>query len=201
MDTLDSRTWTLVAALVVLLLIAVAGAIAWRRHRSQRLHRRFGSEYDRTVAQYGSRHKAESELQEREKRVEKLNIVPLSPAEAARFFQAWQALQSRFIDDPRGSVAQADVLVRELMAKRGYPMTDFEHRAADISVDHPDVVEHYRAAKAIAQRDERGEAGTEDLRNAVVHYRALFDELCVAAGEPERISPRRPPHQHIEVRS
>jgi hypothetical protein len=106
-----------------------------------------------------------------------LNITPLAPADAARFSQAWNALQSRFIDNPKGVVGQADHLVRELMVKRGYPMGDFERRAADISVDHPGVVTTYRAAQAIALRDERGEADTEELRKAVVHYRTLFDEL------------------------
>jgi hypothetical protein len=101
----------------------------------------------------------------------------LAPPDAARFTQAWNALQSRFVDDPKGVVVQADQVVRELMLKRGYPMGDFERRAADISVDHPTVVETYRAAQAIAVRDQRGQADTEELRKAVVHYRALFDEL------------------------
>jgi hypothetical protein len=101
----------------------------------------------------------------------------LAPAEAARFSEAWKDLQGRFVDNPKGTVVQADQLVRELMLKRGYPMGDFEHCAADISVDHPEVVAHYRVAQAIAVRDERGEADTEELREAVVHYRALFDEL------------------------
>ena len=118
-----------------------------------------------------------AELKAREKRVEKFTITPLAPADAARFTQAWNALQGRFIDNPKGVVVEADTLVRELMLNRGYPMGDFEMRAADISVDHPTVVENYRAAQAIAVRDERGEADTEELRKAVVHYRTLFDEL------------------------
>jgi hypothetical protein len=141
------------------------------------LQQRFGPEYSRTVDALGSRTKAESELKAREERVGKLNIVPLSQADAARFTQAWANLQISFVDNPQGVVAQADQLVRELMAKRGYPVADFEHRAADISVDHPAVVENYRAAQIIAARDARGEATTEDLRNAVVHYRVLFNEL------------------------
>jgi hypothetical protein len=103
--------------------------------------------------------------------------VPLSPSDAARFSDAWATLQTRFVDNPRGTVVEADRLVRDLMIKRGYPMADFEHRAADISVDHPQLVETYRAAQTIAARDERGEASTEELRKAVVYYRALFDEL------------------------
>ena len=137
----------------------------------------FGPEYERTVTELGSRAKGESELKAREKRVERLEILPLAPSEAARFSEAWQALQSRFVDNPKGVVVQAEQLVRELMAKRGYPMGDFEQRAGDISVDHPDVVANYRAAQAIAVRDQRGSADTEELRKAVVHYRALFDEL------------------------
>jgi hypothetical protein len=101
----------------------------------------------------------------------------LTPSEADRFSQTWKDLQGRFVDNPKGAVVQADELVRELMLKRGYPMGDFEHRAADISVDHPAVVANYRAAQAIAVRDKRGEANTEELRKAVVHYRALFDEM------------------------
>lgn len=168
----------MVAGVVVVALLAVA---AWlfsqRKKQSARLQQRFGPEYGRTVGELGGRTKAESELKAREKRVEQLSITPLAPAEATRFSQAWSALQGRFVDNPKGVVLQADQLVRELMVKRGYPMGDFERRAADISVDHPTVVEHYRAAQAIAARDERGEADTEELRKAVVHYRVLFDEM------------------------
>ena len=170
--------WIIVAGVVVVALLAVA---AWlfsqRKKQSARLQQRFGPEYGRTVGELGGRTKAESELKAREKRVEQLSITPLAPAEATRFSQAWSALQGRFVDNPKGVVLQADQLVRELMLKRGYPMGDFERRAADISVDHPTVVEHYRAAQAIAARDERGEADTEELRKAVVHYRVLFDEM------------------------
>ena len=170
--------WILVAAVVVIALLALA---AWffsrKKKQSDRLQQRFGAEYGRTVGELGGRTKAEAELKAREKRVEDLTITPLAPAEAARFSQAWNALQARFVDNPKGVVVQADQLVRELMLKRGYPMGDFERRAADISVDHPTVVEHYRAAQAIAARDEHGEADTEELRKAVVHYRVLFDEM------------------------
>jgi FtsZ-interacting cell division protein ZipA len=170
--------WIVLAAVAVIALIgAAAWALSHRRKQSQRLEQRFGSEYGRTVDELGGRSKAESELKAREARVEKLNITPLAAPDAARFTQAWNALQSRFVDNPKGVVVQADQLVRELMLKRGYPMGDFERRAADISVDHPAVVEAYRAAQAIAVRDQRGEADTEELRKAVVHYRVLFDEL------------------------
>src|SRR4029077_1215081 len=155
----------------------VALFVSVRQRKSQRLQRRFGPEYGRAVEEMGSRTKAESELEAREKRVGQLTITPLSPSDAARFTQAWTAMQGRFIDNPKGVVAEADRLVRELMMKRGYPMGDFERRAADISVDPPAVVENYRAAQAIAAREQRGEADTEELRKAVVHYRVLFDDM------------------------
>jgi hypothetical protein len=164
----------------VVLIVAVGAIVAWvmmQRQRTQRLRQRFGPEYTRTVDEFGGRTKAEAELTKRELRVARLNITPLASADAARFSQAWNALQGRFIDNPKGVVGEADRLVRELMVKRGYPMSDFERRAADISVDHPGVVTTYRAAQAIAVRAERGEADTEQLRKAVVHYRTLFDEL------------------------
>jgi len=177
MNTTIPTNWIILFGILAVVLLAVAvGFILQRQQQSKRLRQRFGAEYDRAVAELG-RSKAEAELRAREKRVEKLSIIPLAPADAARFTQAWNALQGRFIDNPKGVVVEADHLVRELMLKRGYPMGDFEKRAADMSVDHPAVVENYRAAQAIAVRDERGEADTEELRKAVVHYRTLFDEL------------------------
>jgi len=181
-----------------LLLVALIAVIAWariqRRHKqSLRLRRHFGPEYELTVNELGNRAAAEAELAAREKRVERLRIVPLTSVEVARFSQAWDGLQGRFVDDPRGAVAEADRLVYDLMSKRGYPMGDFESRAADISVDHPTVVMNYRAACAIALRGGRGEASTEDLRKAVVHYRALFQDL-LEVREPEpmaRLAPKR----------
>lgn len=182
-----------VAAVVVLALVTLAAwFFAQRKKQSARLEQRFGPEYERTVSELGGRAKAESELKAREKRVEHLIIAPLAPAEAARFAEAWKALQGRFVDDPKGVVTQADGLVRELMLKRGYPMGDFERRAADISVDHSAVVENYRAAQAIAVRGARGEADTEELRSAVVHYRALFDDMLeVREVKPEAVSVKR----------
>jgi hypothetical protein len=183
---------TLLLGLILLLL--VGGAIAWivvQRQRTNRLQRRFGTEYGRTIKESGSRAKAEKELAKREDRVSGLRIVALSPAEAARFSNAWNVLQGRFVDNPKGVVAEADRLVRDLMVKRGYPMGDFELRAADISVDHPAVVSNYRAAQAIAVRDARGEADTEELRKAVVHYRTLFDELLEVTPAPDAATPAR----------
>ena len=191
MDTIDTQTWVILAGVVVLALIAFAVWFFYKKKQSHRLQQRFGPEYGRTVDELGGRSKAESELKAREKRVERLDILPLTPSEAARFSQAWNALQGRFVDDPKGVVVQADQLVRELMLKRGYPMGDFERRAADISVDHPEVVAHYRAAQAIAVSNERGEADTEELRKAVVHYRALFDELLEVREAKQGVMPAK----------
>lgn len=174
---MDSQTQ---AILVVVLVLVVLGIVAWivsRKKQSKYLQQRFGPEYAHAVDELGSKSKGESELKAREVRVDHLHIVALPAAEAAWFGLEWKALQGRFVDNPKGVLAQADQLVRELMGKRGYPMADFAHRAADISVDHPTVVAHYRAAEAIALRDQRGEADTEALRQGVVHYRALFQEL------------------------
>jgi hypothetical protein len=181
--------------IAIILIAAAIAVVAWlvaQRQRSVRLKRRFGPEYDLAVSEFHSRTKAEAELLKREKRVARLTIAPLSSADATRFSQAWNALQSRFIDNPKGVVGEADLLVRELMTKRGYPMGDFEHRAADISVDHPSVVSNYRAAQAIAARDANGEADTEELRRAVIHYRTLFDELLGAA--PNKVTTLPPSH-------
>jgi hypothetical protein len=169
-----------------LLLLAIVLVGAWllmRRRNSDRLEKHFGPEYHRTVDELGSRDKAEAELRAREKRVQKLKLVPLAPDVAARFAEDWRALQARFVDNPKGVLMDADRLVTELMRLRGYPMSDFVTRAADISVDHPAVVHHYRAAREIALRDQQGEADTEALRQAVVHYRALFSEL-LEVGDP-----------------
>jgi hypothetical protein len=176
MTTIPTNTLILAIVLIALAVAAVAWLVV-QRQKSTKLRRRFGPEYDRAIKEYGGRTKAEAELSKREQRVAGLNIIPITAAEAARFSNAWSSLQSRFVDDPKGVVPEADLLVRELMIKRGYPMGDFELRAADISVDHPSVVKNYRAAQIIALRNARREADTEELRTAVVHYRTLFDEL------------------------
>lgn len=187
---MDQRSLLAIVAVVIVLLL-LAALLLTRKRRSDQLHGRFGPEYDRTVDEMGSRDKAEAELLARQRRVEKLNIVPLPPHEAERFRNAWQDLQSQFVDSPQATLAKADLLVRELMSRRGYPMGDFETRAADVSVDHPKVVDHYRAAHAIAMQDRDGKADTEALRQAVVHYRALFAELLEVA-EPRREPVRQP---------
>ena len=172
----------LLAVLAILILLAlVAGLLFTRRKRSDHLARHFGPEYERTVHRTGSRSQAEADLEARERRVRKMDIVPLPAHEAQRFRMDWQGLQARFVDSPRSAVAEADLLVRDVMARRGYPMGDFDSRAADLSVDHPVVVENYRAAHAIALRERKGEADTEALRQAFVHYRLLFDELLQPA--------------------
>ncbi len=176
LNSLNSQTLALVIAAAVLL-VAVIGWMAWTSYQTRRLRQRFGPEYDATVKRLGSKAKAEAELRRREKRVAKFEIVPLAPADAARFSQAWTRLQGSFVDDPKGVLIEADRLVRELLLKRGYPVADFDLRAADISVGHPVVVNNYRAAQRIVSLDQRGEATTEDLRKAVVHFRALFEEL------------------------
>jgi hypothetical protein len=174
---MDPQTLNVIGTVIVLAVLALAVWFVHRRNESHRLAQHFGPEYGRAVHDMGSRTKAEAELKTRERRFEKLNIVPLAPADAEHFSREWLRLQSRFVDNPKGVLIEADALVRELMQKRGYPMGDFDSRAADISVAHPHVVDHYRAAQAIAMRDRRGEADTEELRKAVVHYRALFEDL------------------------
>jgi len=174
----------LLVVIVVIAVIAVAGILffAMRKRRSQKLRERFGPEYDRVVKQQGDPRKAEGVLEFREKRREKFTIRPLAAADRSSFALGWNEVQSRFVDDPRGSVTVAESLVSEVMQARGYPVGEFEQRAADISVDYPLVVENYRAAHAIAQRHSAGQASTEDLRQAMVHYRKLFQELL---GESE----------------
>jgi hypothetical protein len=170
-------TDAMVVIIVVALAVLVGVFLYFQRQRSKRLRSKFGPEYDHLVERYGDQRKAEADLSHREKRVEKLHIRDLSTAEADRFANAWRDEQARFVDNPREAVASVDQLVGELMKARGYPVTDFEQRAADISVDHPSVVTNYRAAHEIASRDGHRRADTEDLRQAMVHYRALFEEL------------------------
>jgi hypothetical protein len=166
-------------------------AIVWlgmSRRRSQQLRQRFGPEYDHTIRSQGNVKRAEAELEARAKRVESLNIRPLDPDTARRFDGAWRAVQARFVDDPEGAVTEADRLVGEAMAARGYPIGEFEQRVADISVDHADVVMNYRAAREIALQHQQGKATTEDLRQAMVHYRALFTDL-LETGSPKAAEP------------
>ena len=169
---------TMVILVIAIIAIAVALFMAMKVQRSKKLRSKFGPEYDRVVQERGSATRAEAELEQRAKRVEKFHIHPLAPDQRDRFAAQWQATQARFVDEPNRAVAEADELVHQAMKARGYPIGGhFEERVADISVDHPHVVEHYRAAHAIAVRDARGEANTEDLRQAMKHYRELFEDL------------------------
>jgi hypothetical protein len=170
-------TSTLIIIVLALVVIGLAAWILLQNRRSKHLRSKFGPEYQRTLHEYGDRRKAEADLERREARVERLDLRPLAPQDRDRFVQAWKTDQSRFVDDPKKAVVEADRLVMEVMRVRGYPVGDFEQRAADVSVDHPQVVEHYRAAHSIALNEQRGKATTEDLRKAMVHYRALFAEL------------------------
>jgi hypothetical protein len=177
-----SNTMLIVIAVVAVAAVLVAAWLFAERRRRERLRTRFGPEYERTLRETGDARRAESLLEGREKRVGKYQIRPLSPEESQRFGLAWRRLQARFIDDPSGAVREADTVVTELMTLRGYPMTEFERRAEDLSVDHPALVDYYRRAHAIAAHDA---SSTEDLRQAVVYYRALFEEL-LDVREPER---------------
>jgi FtsZ-interacting cell division protein ZipA len=182
-------TGLLIAIVIVVVLLLVLAFFASRQRRSRRLRDRFGPEYERTVAQTGDRRAAESELREREERREKLRIVPLDAAARDRYVAAWHQTQARFVDEPAEAVREADRLITSVMRDRGYPIDDFEQRAADVSVDHPQVVDDYRAAHAIAAANERSEASTEDLRQAMVHYRSLFEDLLEVAPEGEQAPP------------
>lgn len=180
------------SAQIVILLIVIAAVVAAlmylivRKRRSQTLRAQFGPEYDRVVQHEGNVQKGERLLGFRQKHRKTLDIRPLSAETQARFSSRWSEVQAKFVDDPSAAVARADDLITEVMQARGYPTTDFTQRAADISVDHPVVVENYRAAHEIAERRSLGKATTEDLRQAMVHYRALFSEL-LEEKQPERL--------------
>ena len=174
----QNRMMLLIAVIVVaVVVIAAIAFVSSRKRRSQKLRARFGPEYDRVLQQEGDARKAEGVLEFREKRREKFKIRPLSDADRVSFGVRWNEVQARFVDDPRGAVTVAESLVTDVMQARGYPIGEFDQRAADISVDHPLVVDNYRAAHDIAMRHSAGKASTEDLRQAMVHYRALFQEL------------------------
>jgi hypothetical protein len=173
--------------IAVIIVVAAIATLIYLRTRTQKLQARFGPEYNRTVQETGNRYKAEAKLQRLEKRVELYPIHPLSVEERDRFQQSWRAAQARFVDDPIRALAAADQLLGEALSACGYPMSDFEQSAQEISVDHAIVVQHYRAGHDIAVRQSQGKATTEELRQGMIHYRALFDELM---GEPERLQTR-----------
>ncbi|HEX6268808.1 MAG TPA: hypothetical protein VFZ43_01120 [Anaerolineales bacterium] len=176
MDT--ANIITIVIAVVVLLVIGgLLGMVFTRRQRTQRLQERFGAEYDRTVNEIGDRRQAEDELEARLDHVKALEIRPLSAEETERFTREWQSAQAEFVDEPLTSVRKANRIIKEVMSAKGYPVDDFEQRAADISVDYPDLVIDYRELRAIATKDEDEEVTTEEMRQAMVHARALFENL------------------------
>jgi hypothetical protein len=181
---LSTTELVLIIGLAVTVITGIV--VAWvlvRKRRSERLRTQFGgSEYDRAVKEDGSRRHAEAGLKQRTARVESLNIRPLAPGDRARFVESWRRVEARFVDGPGGAVTEADQLLGDVMSTRGYPVSDFEQRAADISVGHPLVLENYRTAHEIALRQTKGQTNTEDLRQAMIHYRTLFEELI---GEPE----------------
>jgi hypothetical protein len=186
---LSQISTTQMAIGIAVAVLVIACIAIWlfvrKRHtnRTERLRTQFGSaEYTRAVKEGGSQNRAEKVLDERAERVERLHIRPLAAADRARFVESWSRVQGRFVDGPGSAVADADLLLGDVMSTRGYPVSDFEQRAADISVDHPSVLENYRAAHQSALRQTRGQATTEDLRQAMIHYRTLFEELV---SEPE----------------
>jgi hypothetical protein len=172
--------------IISLAVIVIAGVTAWlfvRRRRTARLRTQFGgAEYARAVQQGGSQRHAEAGLEERTARVESFHIRPLASGDRTRYVESWRRVEARFVDGPGGAVTEADQLLGDVMSIRGYPVSDFEQRAADISVDHPLVLKNYRAAHDIAVRQTQGRASTEELRQAMIHYRTLFEELV---GKPD----------------
>ncbi len=174
--TTTPTTYYIIGAIVLIALVLAVVFIA-RGQRSARLRRRFGPEYERTARQYGDRTRAERELAEREARVEKFHLEELPAGAKQRYTEEWRRIQERFVDEPKAALAQADTLSTNVMRDRGYPIVNFEQRAADLSADHATVVQDYRAAHEIALRSENGAATTEDLRQAMLHYRNLFTDL------------------------
>ena len=178
MEQVDPAVWLLVGVVILLALILY---LAFRRRRSTALREHFGDEYDRTVEAAGSRGKAEAALEERERRVAELDIRPLGPQERAQFSGEWHEVKAVFVDSPVEAVHHADRLLAKVMKTRGFPMADFDRRYEDLTVEHAEVARHYRQGHEITQRHERGQASTEDLRQAMIHFEALFDVLVYDA--------------------
>lgn len=176
----------ILTGLVVLVVVLIAFWLIMRRRRSAHIRSQFGPEFERTVSDLGDERKAETVLAERQQRVAKYTIKPLATDMKDHFLVTWREVQAKFVDDPKYAVTRADDLLGEVMVARGYPMSDFEQRTEDLSVDHPKVVQNYRAGHAIAVRHSRGEASTEDLRTAMIHYRDLLDELVAEGSGPPR---------------
>jgi hypothetical protein len=185
-------SWIVIAAVVVIAvaLAAVVARSALRRKRTERLRDHFGPEYERAVGEAGDQGAAEKELVGRERNRQKLDVVALTPESRAKYAELWHGVQTAFVDDPARAVGEADRLVTQVMRDRGYPIDDFDQRAADISVDHPNVVEHYRAAHVLHLAQEQGDIGTEAQREAFVHYRALFEKLLETDLETDKDTPK-----------
>ena len=182
-QTLATNQTAILIAVIVIVAAVIVTVLLLRKRRTGKLRSQFGDvEYARAVKEDGSRRHAEAGLDKRTERVEHLHVRELAPGDRSRFEDSWRRIQARFVDGPASAVTEADQLLRDVMSTRGYPVSDFEQRAADISVDHPLVMENYRTAHDIALRQTRGQANTEDLRVAMIHYRTLFEELV---GEPE----------------
>lgn len=182
---MDTNTWIVIGVIVALIIIA-AGVFLWRRQRTEGLKARFGPEYLRAVEDTGSEREAEAVLSARKARVRRYHLRPLSREDKQRYFDAWRRVQSKFVDDPRGAARQADDLLGQVMAARGYPPADIDQRLEDVSVDHGEAVQNYRVARGIVAKHAEGVAGTEDMRQAVIHYRTLFEDLVGEAGGSER---------------
>jgi hypothetical protein len=182
---------TLLLVVVIVVLLAVVGWLLYERRRTTELRSRFGPEYERTVKDTGDRRTAEGELRQRRERVEALEIRPLGGQDRQRYATEWRQVQSLFVDEPKAAVDDADDLIGRVMEARGYPVADFEQRVADISVDHGAVVQHYRAAHAIAERRDEVDTDTEALRQGMVHYRALFEDL-LGPTDDQTAEPARP---------
>jgi hypothetical protein len=188
---MDSQLVIIVLVVVAIIAVCAGAWIYAKKMKSRRLRDKFGPEYDQTVARVRNRDVAEAELQARENRVKRFHIVPLSERDCGMYQESWQSVQGHFVDDPKGAVDEANLLICDVMKKRGYPVTDFEQAAADLSVDYPNVVSNYRAASRIADNNRRGVAETEELRQALVYYRALFAELLEEPVSRERVRPVR----------
>ena len=182
-----NTTYVIVAVAIVVVVGLILGPIYSRRKRSQRFQKKYGPEYDHTVKTMGNEKKAQTEMGERQKHVETLNIRPLSVDERERYLAKWTAVQGKFVDQPGQATVEADHLIMEVMQVRAYPVSDFEQRAADISINYPALVSNYRAAREIAVKNEHHQADTEELRKALVYYRSLFDELL----KTETVSPEK----------
>lgn len=174
---MDNTTLIITVIAVVVVLGLIMALVFSRRQRTKRFKNNFGAEYDRTVKSAGNEKKAQAELDDRQKHVDSMNIRPLSISERERYQSEWKTIQAKFVDEPGQATIEADHLIMEVMKARAYPVSDFEQRAADISVNYPSLVTNYRAAREIAIKNEQKSANTEELRHALIHYRSLFDEL------------------------